>query len=141
MTVNTNCPSYQKCSAPICPLDSTTIDKAIWFPSEDICHIRNTLQWVKTQRKISKVKAPTDRYFTLAMLESINRVQKGISGISPEQNTNKLKEVERTWITSRQHQNKLKKAIGVPNSIANERENKSDVNKYILEKKENAYDI
>lgn len=113
----TNCPSYPDCSAPLCPLDTQSINKSIWYNDEPICCRRNPPHWIKTQIKIKKAKAPNNRYFTLAMLKAVNRVQKGISGISPDQPLNNCKEVERTWIRERLDR-KPKIDTAMANSIA-----------------------
>lgn len=71
------CNSFEKCSAPICPLDHP--ENAIWYPSEDTCTKRPIPKWVKKQRRIAKkTKKPGD-YLTLKILTSTSR-----TGINPD---------------------------------------------------------
>jgi hypothetical protein len=97
---NINCPKFEDCSAPVCPLQQNAIGHGIWYPDEEICIARKflTLGWVRKQKAIVKVKAPEDRYFTVEMLEAIKQVRKGIEGISPDQLLEQAKEAERKWI-------------------------------------------
>lgn len=97
---NINCPKFEDCSAPICPLQQNTIDGNIWYPDEDICIAKRfqTLPWIKKQKAIAKINAPNDRYFTMEMLEAVRQVRKGIEGINPDQPLEQARAAERTWI-------------------------------------------
>lgn len=85
---NVTCPSYDGCSAPICPLDSRP--GAQWFPDEDVCacHLYRKQPWIRVQRKIKrrylKGQINSDYCFTLPMLQAIKAPRKGTQGISPE---------------------------------------------------------
>lgn len=94
------CPKFEDCSATLCPL-ANNLRHLIWYPGdEDICRRRDfqALGWIKKQKAIVKVKAPTDRYFTVEMLGAIKQVRKGIEGISPDQPLEQAKKAERKWI-------------------------------------------
>jgi hypothetical protein len=69
----------------MCPLD-TNLDKAIWYPDEEICRNKDftDLLWIQNQKKISKVKADTHRYFTKQMLDKKMRVRDNIQGVNPD---------------------------------------------------------
>lgn len=84
-----DCPSYDGCIAPLCPLDGSLPD-AIWFSNEPICKARGyqRLHWIKAQKKIARIGA--DGYFTHRMLENTRRVGKGIGGIDPDSRKAKL---------------------------------------------------
>ena len=79
------CNLYEKCSAPLCPLDGQ-INKRLWFPDEEICRARwaQTLSWIQAQKKIKKRARDTSRYFTLTMLSQNCRIKKGIMGLNPD---------------------------------------------------------
>lgn len=97
---NINCPRFEDCSAPICPLQQNTIYGGIWYPDEDICTAKKfqTLPWVKKQKAIAKINAPNDRYFTVEMLEAVRQVRKGIEGINPDQPLEQARKAEKKWI-------------------------------------------
>lgn len=92
-----DCPNFEGCSASLCPL-APNLKDLIWYPQEEICHRRNVPDWVRKQRAIVKVRAPSDRYFTVDMLEALKQVRKGIEGINPDQPLEQAKEAERKWI-------------------------------------------
>ena len=50
-----DCPSFESCNAPLCPLDPQLKD-CIWFADEDICSGRagSGKRWIKKQRSITK---------------------------------------------------------------------------------------
>ncbi|MGD0354747.1 MAG: hypothetical protein ABSB31_04810 [Dehalococcoidia bacterium] len=82
-----NCPSWEGCAAPLCPLEPLT--GAQWFPDEDIC---NTLayrqtHWIKIQRKIKRLHLKSliehDHCFTLPALQAMKKVRHP-KGMLPE---------------------------------------------------------
>jgi hypothetical protein len=80
------CASFERCSAPLCPLDEGLTD-AVWYPDEDVCNRRNgdKPKWLRNQRKIKRLKPRySDSYFTLEMLSRIRRVTRQIVGINPD---------------------------------------------------------
>lgn len=113
MTDKVDCPKYEDCSAPICPLQRYTIDRGIWYPDEDICTAKRfqTLAWVRTQRAITRAGAADDRYFTAPMLNSVRQVRKGIEGIDPDQPLKQAEEAEQRWITDK----KGRRVVATPN--------------------------
>lgn len=79
----TDCPAYDGCKAPICPLDSS-FAKAVWYVDEPFCVARKfrRAKWRIVQRKIAKVhlRRPVIGFFTVSALENIRRVAGGICG-------------------------------------------------------------
>lgn len=71
-----------KCEAPICATYPT--ESLVWFPDEKICGARPLTRWQENQKKIAKLAKENDRlsnsYFTVEMLEKLERVKKGIVG-------------------------------------------------------------
>jgi len=140
-----NCPKFEDCSAPLCPLDETSIKNGIFYPDEEICQRRDfqTLDWIQKQKAIVRARAPNDKFFNIPMLEAITRVQKGITGIDPNQALDKAKQAERNWIIARQKSPKLQShelkkernsiakkrgnLVGVTNTSNREKEVKNDV--------------
>jgi len=120
-----DCPKFEDCSAPICPFLQSTLDGGIWYPDEEICKAKKFwgLDWIKKQKAISKARAPNDRYFTVEMIKAINRVQKGIAGIDPDQPLEEAEKAERNWILMFQKRAKLQsyKPKKQRNSVANKR--------------------
>ncbi len=99
------CPNWEKCSAPLCPLDKTSLDNGIWYPqSEEICSRKDfqTLDWIRTQKAIVKAGAPDDRFFTVAMLHAARQVRRGIQGLSADQRLEDAQRAERKWIEEHQ---------------------------------------
>lgn len=99
------CPQYDSCNAPICPLDAGNARHA-WFPDEDICSCRNLPdgspkpEWVEAQRKIARATKDPDRgYFTIRMLQATYKVGKGIRGVDPD--SGREEEAIATWISKR----------------------------------------
>ena len=80
------CPHYNKCSSPLCPLDEDSLENGIWFPDEEICK-RNEFArktWVRNQKKIQRRAKNINGYFTLNMLKRNCVVKGGICGIDPD---------------------------------------------------------
>ena len=77
------CPLYERCSAPICPMDPN-IAARTWYSDEDICSSSKFKDHrvVVTQRKIAK--KGSDGYFSYSMLNRDIVVKKGIQGIDPD---------------------------------------------------------
>lgn len=98
-----DCPIAEDgCSCPLCPEERSLRPDAlpIWFPDEPICSRRDCrhIPWVHNQKRIARVGAPLDRYFTVEMLEVVAQVRKGIAGVSPDQPISQAREAEATWI-------------------------------------------
>jgi hypothetical protein len=82
-----NCRLYYECTAQLCPLDNNSLNDCLWYPDGQVCRSRkfSRLSWLKTQKKIAKLKlSPDIGFFTVDMLELINRVSRGIKGANPD---------------------------------------------------------
>jgi hypothetical protein len=76
------CPQFHRCSAPLCPLDESSLRAAVWFPTEEICsHIHEP--WIRRQLKLRR-KADEETIFTYKMLLHDCRIRKGVQGLDPE---------------------------------------------------------
>jgi len=90
------CPSYDQCKSPLCPLDPNP--GHIWYPDEEVCHMRNPPGWVRKQRKIARLpQIDPDRYFTIPMLQAIRRVGRGLRGANAE-----VLSTDKGWLARRQ---------------------------------------
>ena len=80
------CKYFSTCSAPLCPIDESSLKKGIWYPGQEICFIKRfwVLDWVKRQKRFAKV-AKIGKYFTWEMLKRNCKVKKGIEGRDPNQ--------------------------------------------------------
>jgi len=76
------CTQYDKCSAPLCPLDKQTLMYGIWYPDEEICR-KHHHRWVKTQKKIAKRARNKDHYYVLQMLKQDCVIGRAIDGLDP----------------------------------------------------------
>jgi len=81
---------YLHCSAPICPFDPTlpdNLDHWCWYPDELICGKQPHTHIQKIQKRIQKLfhagKISNTRYFSVRMLQDIQRVAGGIKGENP----------------------------------------------------------
>jgi len=81
-----DCPSYEGCDASICPMDDQSVANSIWFSDEFICKGRKCSQipWIRKQRKIARLKPNTNGFFTVQMLNSIERISKGLKEADPD---------------------------------------------------------
>lgn len=91
------CRKFQTCNSPLCPLDPQSTESGIWYPDEEICLLRayGKLLWVRSQRKVAKVKA--EGYFTLEMLQQNCIIKKGLEGLDPDSTEDKELQLEK-WI-------------------------------------------
>jgi hypothetical protein len=93
----TECQKFETCSAGLCPLDPHP--RRYWYADTEICSRRGDVSgWIKTQKKIIKINPNPHTYYTQKMLESIDRVKPGITGI---QNIGYSESKERDWINER----------------------------------------
>ncbi len=94
------CPGYEGCKAPICPL-SNTFQKATWFNGESICQARayRRERWRISQRRIERNAKDRETCFTVAMLSAVRQVRGGMVGLPPEDviDTERVK----AWIRQR----------------------------------------
>ena len=78
------CPYFDSCNAPLCPLDEEGLKKAIWYPDEEICKRRGlNYSWLKVQKKIGR-RAKHGGYFTFEMITHSCRISQGITGLDPD---------------------------------------------------------
>jgi hypothetical protein len=93
---NKSCKHYQRCCAPMCPMDENSL-KCIWYPDEEICmsSAYGNLAWIKAQKKIFKALAQANRYFTFEMLKTNCVIRKGIIGLDP--NNDEKQQLQR-WL-------------------------------------------
>jgi len=99
-----DCPHFDNCGAPLCPMDKTSIEHGIWYPGvEEICKRRDfqSLDCIRKQRAIVRAKAPAEKYFTVPMLRTLKQVRRGIEGINADQALEKAREAERKWIAEK----------------------------------------
>ena len=93
-----DCRYFDSCSAPMCPKDSG-VAKTAWFPSEEICKLKDVPEWVKRQRKIDKKAVGFEAgCFTLPMLERDCVIAKGIKGIDPDIPEKEMRNTEKSWL-------------------------------------------
>jgi hypothetical protein len=128
MTIETkvDCPHFDNCGAPLCPLQENALEVGIWYPDEEICRAKRfqTLGWVRKQKGIVKAKALADRYFTVEMLQAIRRVHRGIEGINPDQPLKEAEDAERKWVEQRKGTyNKANKIQGSASKTSGKRDN------------------
>lgn len=100
------CPSWEGCSAPLCPIDKS-FGLALWFPDEAVCNafayrgtslrLRSGQAWRKAQAKIAKRCIDRDTCYTVKMLSAVRLVGRGIKGITDSEDL----EPEKAWL--RQH--------------------------------------
>jgi len=100
-----DCPSYELCAAPLCPMD-VDLGRRVWFPNEPVCRLRKCPGWVRTQRRIAKLPGiKQDRYFTIRMLNSIKQIRKGLQGAGTD-----LPDAEKSWLRHRQKMKPVSRA-------------------------------
>lgn len=81
------CRYYRNCESPICPLDDSTKNIAVWFKSEQICRNGSFAneKWRINQFRIHRNKRISDdNYFTLELLNTIQTINRKITGINPD---------------------------------------------------------
>ena len=82
--LSSQCPRFEICSAPLCPLEEKELQNKIWYPDDEFCKKSPAPKWVADQRKIAKKAKDRNKYFTYDMLRRNCRISKGISGLDPE---------------------------------------------------------
>ena len=94
------CPRFEKCDAPLCPLDSDSFKNSIWYPDEEICKYQkvNQLEWIKRQRKLSE-KAQFGFYFTYEMLNHKFIIRNGIKGLDPNRTESQEQADLKKWFS------------------------------------------
>ena len=94
------CPYFQKCDAPLCPLDKEK-EKGIWFPKEQICREKRfaNILWIRNQKKIRKKASGSYRYFLIQMLDRDCVIRRGIEGLNPDMDSRSEQERIKTWLS------------------------------------------
>ena len=81
-----DCPAFEKCEAPLCPLD-LGVGRARWFPDEPICRAEKyqELAWINKQRDIRRKlgRKPDIGFFTIRKLRAVT-VNRNLLGIDPD---------------------------------------------------------
>ncbi len=82
------CNRFDSCSAPICPLDKSSLENSVWYPDEEVCLLKDfsKLNWIRNQRKIARKVRNKDFYFTLEMLSRNCVITVATEGIDPDSN-------------------------------------------------------
>jgi hypothetical protein len=100
MTNNKNeCSLFETCEAPLCPLQESSTKHGVWYADETICRARRfqSLPWVKKQKRIAKLRLTAeDGFFTVKMLNSLDRITKSLKGADPDNFDS-----ERQWLKQR----------------------------------------
>ncbi len=75
---------HLNCEAPLYPMEEQNFHH-IWFRNEGICRRRDfqSLSWIKKQKLMAKKNTSSEGFFTVEMLNVIQRVNKGIVGVAP----------------------------------------------------------
>ena len=77
------CPHFLDCSAPLCP-DEANLEKSAWFPCEEVCCRRESIDFVAVQRRIRRAGISSGTCFTVAMLRRNIPITKTLRGLDPE---------------------------------------------------------
>ncbi|MEM3908032.1 MAG: hypothetical protein QXZ17_14440 [Nitrososphaerota archaeon] len=75
-----DCPLYNKCECPLCPLEDNPV--SVWYSEDDICKNPQFQVVTNSMKKLKRKGA--QGYFTLKMLNRDFIVRKGIQGIDPD---------------------------------------------------------
>ena len=102
-----DCSRCDSCDAPLCPLDTVSIENGIWYPDESICTNREfgSLDAIKNQKKIAKRAKSSSTLFTFKMLSRNCVIGSGISGIDSDKDD--CVEQEKQWIRKHHEKKKL----------------------------------
>jgi hypothetical protein len=111
------CRYFDDCSAPFCPRDEGIADRT-WFSGEDLCRLKDSPEWVKRQRKISR-KAAEGGYFSLAMIKQDCRISRRMKGIDPDGTDRERAAGEAEWFNAHPvisaKEREKKRAMGLKN--------------------------
>ena len=127
----TNCQKYDGCSAPICPLDKSSITDGVWYADEEICQLRKfqQLPWIKKQKLVVKAGASVDKYFTVEMLLAKKQIRKGVEGINPDQPLELAKRAEKKWMGIKVKRVVTRKTIKSQRVVAKKKPNSKKTSK------------
>ena len=98
------CKYFNRCSAPLCPLDGGSLGGGIWYPDEEICHLKEFqgLRWVQNQKRLQKMArkglVSVEGYFTAEMLDNEIIFRKGMRGLDPDRPLDEEREQLERWL-------------------------------------------
>lgn len=102
------CPSFEKCEAPLCPLDDNVND-GIWYPDESICKawgMSMKYPWIRMQKKIARTTRDQSKYYLLRMLKQNCIVGRGMVGLDPDKERSEEWQLER-WLNAHPQKKEL----------------------------------
>jgi hypothetical protein len=72
-----SCSAWDRCKAPLCPLDESTVKHGVWYPDEEVCSRRGarSVKWVRTQYRVAKRAKRPDFYFQVSDLSAMKAVR------------------------------------------------------------------
>jgi len=80
------CKYYDKCNAPICPLDRDSIENGIWYSQEPICknpEFSDNIV-IRNMKTISKIDKSGETWYNYEMLNNELNFNGAIKGFSPD---------------------------------------------------------
>ena len=108
---SSDCKHFETCQAPLCPMGEQKQNcNHIWYHDEAICKAKEfqSLRWIQKQKLIAKKHGSVEGFFTVEMLNAIERVSKGIVGAEPDVPLEKRADLK--WIKDlRAAQRRMKK--------------------------------
>lgn len=95
-----DCPRFDFCSAPICPLDKQSIRLSIWLPDDEICSLQEFSRdnWIRNQKKLQKKVRNRDFCFTHEMLCRNCVITAATEGIDPDNDYDDLEKDVSKWL-------------------------------------------
>ena len=91
------CIKYETCSAPLCPLDASSLSNCAWYADEETCSKRGLPHWVLRQRKIARVCDESAGFFTHKMLRHNCVIGSAMRGLNPDGWADELPQEEAKW--------------------------------------------
>jgi len=125
-----DCPQFETCSAPLCPLDPSSLANGVFYGDEEICRARKfqSLPWIKKQKKIAKLGLSVDDgFFTVKMLTAIRTITKNLKGADPDDFDS-----EEKWLKQR-----LEKRVRVSQKRGNNKSGNKEMRGNSIAKKKN----
>lgn len=90
------CRAYESCTAPLCPKD-VNVGRCLWFADEPVCSLRTVPDWVRKQRRISRLPSiDSSKYFTFHMLNATRSIGRGVQGADPNH-----VDADKVWVARR----------------------------------------
>jgi len=95
--VREKCRHWDSCSAPLCLLDSDSLENGIWYPDEEVCRKRQVPEWIKRQKKITRKARDYSKNFLLEMVKQNCVVGKGMTELDPDSLTSENEQLKRWY--------------------------------------------